>query len=105
MEKTKDSFVNVLKKAQHLGYAEPINPKLDLNGQDALSKIRIFSIDKSPVRLDTDLGFKQSRFSFSGTRCVCVSTIKTVCLCFLYEEMKFFGGNKEYVNFFIIKPV
>ena len=43
MEKTKDSFVNVLKKAQHLGYAEPINPKLDLNGQDALSKIRILS--------------------------------------------------------------
>ena len=36
MEKTKDSFSNVLKEAQKLGYAEPINPRLDLNGSDAL---------------------------------------------------------------------
>ena len=43
MEKTKDSFKNVLKKAQHLGYAEPGNPKLDLNGYDALAKVRILS--------------------------------------------------------------
>ena len=43
MEKTKDSFKNVLKKAQHLGYAEPGNPKLDLNGCDALAKVRILS--------------------------------------------------------------
>ncbi len=43
MEKTKDSFVSVLKKAQNLGYAEPGNPKLDLNGYDALAKIRILS--------------------------------------------------------------
>ena len=43
MEKTKDSFKNVLKKAQSLGYAEPGNPKLDLNGYDALAKIRILS--------------------------------------------------------------
>ncbi len=43
MEKTKDSFKNVLKKAQNLGYAEPGNPKLDLNGYDALAKIRILS--------------------------------------------------------------
>ena len=28
----------VLKKAQKLGYAEPGNPKLDLNGFDALQK-------------------------------------------------------------------
>ena len=32
-----------LKKAQSLGYAEPGNPKLDLNGYDALAKIRILS--------------------------------------------------------------
>ena len=43
MEKTKDSFKNVLKKAQLLGYAEPGNPKLDLNGYDALAKVRILS--------------------------------------------------------------
>ena len=43
MEKTKDSFINVLKKAQSLGYAEPSNPKLDLNGYDAFAKIRILS--------------------------------------------------------------
>ena len=43
MNKTKDSFKNVLIKAQNLGYAEPINPKLDLNGSDAFSKIKILS--------------------------------------------------------------
>ncbi len=43
MEKTKDSFANVLKKAQKLGYAEPGNPKLDLNGYDTLAKVRILS--------------------------------------------------------------
>ncbi len=43
MEKTKDTFLNVLKKAQNLGYAEPGNPKLDLNGYDAFAKIRILS--------------------------------------------------------------
>ena len=43
MENTKDSFTNVLKKAQKHGYAEPGNPKLDLNGYDALAKIRILS--------------------------------------------------------------
>ncbi len=43
MEKTKDNFANVLKKAQTLGYAEPGNPKLDLNGHDAFAKIRILS--------------------------------------------------------------
>ena len=43
METTKDSFSNVLKKAQLLGYAEPGNPKLDLNGYDALAKVKILS--------------------------------------------------------------
>ena len=43
MEKTKESFKSVLKKAQILGYAEPGNPKLDLNGYDALAKVRILS--------------------------------------------------------------
>ena len=43
MEETKDSFKNVLSKAQKLGYAEPINPKLDLNGYDALAKVKILS--------------------------------------------------------------
>ncbi len=43
MENSKDSFKNVLKKAQKLGYAEPGNPKLDLNGYDALAKIKILS--------------------------------------------------------------
>ena len=43
MRNSKDSFVNVLKKAQKLGYAEPGNPKLDLNGFDAFAKVRILS--------------------------------------------------------------
>ena len=43
METTKESFPNVLIKAQKLGYAEPVNPKLDLNGYDALSKVKILS--------------------------------------------------------------
>ena len=43
MESSKESFSNVLKGAQKLGYAEPGNPKLDLNGYDALAKIRILS--------------------------------------------------------------
>ena len=43
MENSKDTFANVLKKAQHLGYAEPGNPKLDLNGYDAFAKVRILS--------------------------------------------------------------
>ena len=37
------TFDNVLKKAQKLGYAEPGNPKLDLNGFDAFAKVRILS--------------------------------------------------------------
>ena len=43
MENSNLSFSNVLKKAQKLGYAEPINPKLDLNGFDAFAKVRILS--------------------------------------------------------------
>ena len=42
MEETNNSFKNVLKKAQRLGFAET-NPKFDLNGQDVLSKIKILS--------------------------------------------------------------
>ncbi len=43
MEKKKMSLPIVLKRAQKLGYAEPVDPKLDLNGYDALAKIRILS--------------------------------------------------------------
>ncbi len=43
MRNSKDSFINVLKKAQFLGYAEPGNPKFDLNGFDAFAKVRILS--------------------------------------------------------------
>ena len=43
MEISKESFLNVLKSAQKLGYAELGNPKLDLNGYDALAKIKILS--------------------------------------------------------------
>ena len=38
-----ETFENVLSKAQKLGYAEPGNPKLDLNGFDAFAKIKILS--------------------------------------------------------------
>ena len=43
MDKTNDSFHNVLKKAQSLGYAEPGDSKLDINGNDTLAKVRILS--------------------------------------------------------------
>ena len=43
MEETKSDFLTVLKKAQLLGYAEPGNPKLDLNGYDTLAKVKILS--------------------------------------------------------------
>ncbi len=43
MENTNQNFSEVLKKAQALGYAEPGNPKLDLNGFDAFAKVRILS--------------------------------------------------------------
>ena len=43
MENSNQNFSDVLKKAQKLGYAEPDNPKLDLNGFDAFAKVRILS--------------------------------------------------------------
>ena len=43
MENTNQSFDKVLLKAQKLGYAEPGNPKLDLNGFDAFAKVKILS--------------------------------------------------------------
>ena len=43
MEEKNKSFKHVLLEAQKLGYAEPGNPKLDLNGYDAFAKIRILS--------------------------------------------------------------
>ena len=43
MQNSNKNFDEVLKKAQSLGYAEPGNPKLDLNGYDALAKVRILS--------------------------------------------------------------
>ena len=43
MENTGSSFKNALVKAQNLGYAEPGNPKLDLNGYDTLAKVKILS--------------------------------------------------------------
>ena len=42
MQKTNNSFKNVLNKAQQLGFAET-NPKFDLDGTDVLAKIRILS--------------------------------------------------------------
>ena len=43
MNKTSDTFQKVLKRAQVLGYAEPGDPKLDINGYDTLAKVRILS--------------------------------------------------------------
>ncbi len=43
MENSNQKFNDVLTKAQKLGYAEPGNPKLDLNGFDAFAKVRILS--------------------------------------------------------------
>ncbi len=43
MENSNQKFNDVLIKAQKFGYAEPGNPKLDLNGFDAFAKVRILS--------------------------------------------------------------
>ena len=43
MDKTNNTFQEVLKRAQSLGYAEPGDPKLDINGYDSLAKVRILS--------------------------------------------------------------
>ena len=43
MESSNQTFDKVLQQAQKLGFAEPGNPKLDLNGFDAFAKIRILS--------------------------------------------------------------
>ena len=43
MENSNLNFKDVLMKAQSLGYAEPGNSKLDLNGYDAFAKVRILS--------------------------------------------------------------
>ena len=43
MENSNETFDKVLERAQQFGYAEPINPKLDLNGFDAFAKVRILS--------------------------------------------------------------
>jgi homoserine dehydrogenase len=43
MENSNLNFNEVLTKAQSLGYAEPGNPKFDLNGYDAFAKVRILS--------------------------------------------------------------
>ena len=43
MENSGQTFDKVLFRAQKLGYAEPINPKFDLNGFDAFAKVRILS--------------------------------------------------------------
>ena len=43
MENSNETLDKVLQKAQKMGYAEPGNPKLDLNGFDAFAKIRILS--------------------------------------------------------------
>ena len=43
MENSNQNFSEVLRKAQKLGYAEPGNPKFDLNGFDAFAKVRILS--------------------------------------------------------------
>ena len=43
MENSNQKFNEVLIKAQKLGYAEPGNSKLDLNGFDAFAKVRILS--------------------------------------------------------------
>ena len=43
MVNSDENFNTVLLKAQKLGYAEPGNPKLDLNGFDAFAKVRILS--------------------------------------------------------------
>ena len=41
MESSNQTLDKVLQKAQKLGFAEPGNPKLDLNGFDAFAKLRI----------------------------------------------------------------
>ena len=58
MEASKNSFENVLKKAQSLGYAEPGNPKLDLNGYDAL-KAKILLHCRLIANIDQSIEWKE----------------------------------------------
>jgi len=53
MENSNETFDKVLQKAQNLGYAEPGNPKLDLNGFDAFAKIRILSALSFNTKIST----------------------------------------------------
>ena len=53
MENSNETFDKVLQKAQKLGYAEPGNPKLDLNGFDAFAKIRILSALSFNTKIST----------------------------------------------------
>ena len=53
MEKNNVNFKLSLKKAQSLGFAEPGNPKLDLNGYDAYAKIKILSSLAFNTKIDS----------------------------------------------------
>ncbi len=70
MENSNESFEKVLKKAQVLGYAEPGNPKLDLNGFDAFAKIRILSA------LSFDIKISKSKCIMEGIENIKLEDIK-----------------------------
>ncbi len=70
MENSNESFEKVLKKAQVLGYAEPGNPKLDLNGFDAFAKIRILSA------LSFNIKISKSRCIMEGIENIKLEDIK-----------------------------
>ena len=85
---TGENFDKVLKKAQLLGYAEPGNPKLDLNGFDAFVKIRILSalsfntkisggeelkILNEDIKIASQLGFRVKLLAISnGLMVICL---------------------------------
>ena len=83
MDKDKQDFLDVLKKAQQLGYAES-NPSTDLNGDDVSAKLKILSslcfnsflnnnihvegiknIDKNDIENANNLGYKIKLLGFA----------------------------------------
>ena len=83
MDKDKQDFLHVLKRAQKLGYAES-NPSTDLNGDDVSAKLKILSslcfnsflnnnihvegiknIDKEDIEIANNLGYKIKLLGFA----------------------------------------
>ena len=103
MQKKNESFDNILKKAQDLGYAES-NPKFDIDGTDTAQKLSILSslsfgidsnikkiykdgiqnIDLIDLKYAQSLGFKLKLLGIAEKKKNCISSF--VYPCFVNEN-------------------